>query len=330
MLIVCPSCATSYNVELASLQPNGRQVRCVRCRNVWTALPTQAQRLVAAAEALAPDRLALAAATQASVRAAAAKPPMAHAAGGSNETDWSLDRLPGEEAAEAAPDTPPDWPEPAPEAAGVAFPDVEPSEGEGVEAPPIAPAEPDLDRPPIGFDIAEPEAEPRTPTEKPAPARRRPGASLRFLRWPLSRLQNVILVLLIADCIIVGWRTDFVRVLPQTASLYAWMGLPVNVRGLSFDAVTINVEQHEGVPILVVDGAVVNGARQMADVPRLKFAVRNAAHQEIYSWTAVPPRSTLPPGEAVTFRTRLASPPPEARDVLVRFVNRRDMLAGSR
>ena len=54
-------------------------------------------------------------------------------------------------------------------------------------------------------------------------------------------------------------------------------------------------------------------------MPHLRFAVRNAAHQEVYSWTAAPPRATLPPGEAVSFHTRLASPPPDARDVLVRF-----------
>jgi hypothetical protein len=38
----------------------------------------------------------------------------------------------------------------------------------------------------------------------------------------------------------------------------------------------------------------------------------------------------LPPGETVSFHTRLASPPPEARDVLVRFANRRDMIGAAR
>jgi hypothetical protein len=65
-------------------------------------------------------------------------------------------------------------------------------------------------------------------------------------------------------------------------------------------------------------------------VPRLKLAVRNAAKEEIYSWTAAPPRATLAPGQAVAFRTRLASPPPESRDVLVRFLNRRDIVAETR
>ncbi len=66
----------------------------------------------------------------------------------------------------------------------------------------------------------------------------------------------------------------------------------------------------------------------MIDVPRLRFAARNAAREEIYSWTAVPPRAALPPGEAVSFRTRLASPPLDAHDVLVRFVNRFDVTVG--
>jgi hypothetical protein len=37
----------------------------------------------------------------------------------------------------------------------------------------------------------------------------------------------------------------------------------------------------------------------------------------------------LPSGEAVAFRTRLASPPPETRDVLMRFFTRRDVMSGS-
>jgi hypothetical protein len=118
--------------------------------------------------------------------------------------------------------------------------------------------------------------------------------------------------------------------LPQTASLYAMLGMPVNLRGVTFEDVATAMEQHEGVPILVVEGNVFNGARKTEDVPRLKFIVRNAARQEIYSWTAVPTRGSLQPGEAVAFRTRLASPPPDTRDVIVRFLNRHDLIAGAR
>jgi len=84
------------------------------------------------------------------------------------------------------------------------------------------------------------------------------------------------------------------------------------------------------VPILVVQGNIVHRGHRIVDVSRLKFVVRNSAKEEIYSWTAVPPRPSLPGGEAVGFRSRLASPPPYGRDVLVRFVTRHDIITRSR
>ena len=39
MLIDCPNCATSYQVEASSIGAHGRSVRCLRCRNVWFAEP---------------------------------------------------------------------------------------------------------------------------------------------------------------------------------------------------------------------------------------------------------------------------------------------------
>src|SRR4030081_486956 len=43
MLIVCPSCQTSYDVTAASLGEAGRSVRCVRCQEVWFATPEAAE-----------------------------------------------------------------------------------------------------------------------------------------------------------------------------------------------------------------------------------------------------------------------------------------------
>src|SRR5664280_75740 len=37
MLIVCPSCATSYMIDQASFGPAGRTVRCARCKVTWVA-----------------------------------------------------------------------------------------------------------------------------------------------------------------------------------------------------------------------------------------------------------------------------------------------------
>jgi predicted Zn finger-like uncharacterized protein len=321
MLIVCPNCATSYDVDVASLRPAGRRVRCVRCQTVWLAELSHADKILAAAEALGPVRRAVEAVAEA---VAAAAPPNLPAeqldaaanAEAERQVNAARSDAPAGEIAEAA--------EPAD--------DAPLSESPEVESPPIAPADHDEDHSPTEADgdVAA-EAEPLENVETFAARRGRPRSKRAGgIRWPLSRLQSVMLVLIVLDAVVVGWRADFVRFLPQTASFYAAIGLPVNLRGLNFDTLTTSTEQHENVPILVVEGSIVNDTRKMADMPHLRFAVRNAARQEIYSWTSVPPRNTLPPGEAVAFRTRLASPPPDAHDVLVRFLNRYDIMNGSR
>jgi predicted Zn finger-like uncharacterized protein len=42
MLIVCPTCATAYQIQLAALGEAGRSVRCAQCKNVWHATPESA------------------------------------------------------------------------------------------------------------------------------------------------------------------------------------------------------------------------------------------------------------------------------------------------
>src|SRR5919108_2913119 len=37
MLIVCPTCATSYRVQATAIGATGREVRCARCRTLWFA-----------------------------------------------------------------------------------------------------------------------------------------------------------------------------------------------------------------------------------------------------------------------------------------------------
>ena len=84
-----------------------------------------------------------------------------------------------------------------------------------------------------------------------------------------------------------------------------------------------------GTSVLVLEGTIVNLTTRTLEVPRLRFALRNAAGQEVYAWTAQPTKSTLGSGNGLPFRARLASPPADGRDVIVRFLNRRDVAAGS-
>ncbi len=84
----------------------------------------------------------------------------------------------------------------------------------------------------------------------------------------------------------------------------------------------------DGVVVLVVEGQLVNITSRAADLPRLRLAVRDAGGKEIYTWTATPPAPRLEAGQAVPFRSRLASPPPDGASVEVRFFTRID--AGGR
>jgi predicted Zn finger-like uncharacterized protein len=125
------------------------------------------------------------------------------------------------------------------------------------------------------------------------------------------------------------WRVDVVRLLPQTASFYKMVGLEVNLRGLTFKDIKLSTETVDGKPVLVVEGMIVDGTPKPVELPRLRFIVRDARGTEIYAWSAMLEQPLLQPGDNAWFRSRLASPPPEARSIDVRFVNKRDIAAGS-
>ena len=112
------------------------------------------------------------------------------------------------------------------------------------------------------------------------------------VRLPLAIAAMIALVA--AVC---GLRKDVVRHVPQLASFYRVLGMPVNLRGMAFTDLKIGNEIHDGVPVLVVEGAIVSMTSKQVDVPRLRFALRNASGAEIYAWTTQPPQPALEPFE---------------------------------
>ena len=125
------------------------------------------------------------------------------------------------------------------------------------------------------------------------------------------------------------WRAELVRLLPQTAGFYKLVGLDVNLRGLKFKDVKVSSEMVEGKPVLVIEGSITGESNKPVEIPRLRFSVRDAQGAEIYAWNTVLEQSVLLPGERAQFKSRLASPPPEGRNIDVRFFNRRDIAGGS-
>jgi predicted Zn finger-like uncharacterized protein len=320
MLLVCPNCATSYRVEPAALGATGRSVRCVRCRNVWFARDpgplsaiAQAHRADIAALTGEPDPAgpgpAPADAPADPWAVMATDDPSADPAGEAPLVP--TDAMPPPDEAGLRPHAEEEWPQELPQS-------LEPiAIG---DAPALAPMEAEGALP----------ADAKLPEDiETLAARRYPRDDERgWARFLPSGLPLAILALILLDAALIAWRADVVRVAPQTAALYAALGMPVNLRGLTFNDVVITTETLEGVQVLVVEGVIASTARRAVEVPRLRFSVRNAKGQEIYAWTALPARNVLAPGETLPFRSRLASPPPEAADVLVRFFNRRDLVAG--
>lgn len=145
-----------------------------------------------------------------------------------------------------------------------------------------------------------------------------------------SRWTALILVLFAFNVALIGARSEVVRFLPQTASLFSAIGLPVNLRNLKFENMRISKETQESLAALVIEGTIVSISNKPSEVPRLRFAARDAAGQEVYTWTSMPSRSIIGPGEKLEFKSRLVSPPATASDVIVRFSNPQDIAAGAK
>jgi predicted Zn finger-like uncharacterized protein len=290
MHIVCPHCTTSFAIKLATLGAAGRNVRCARCKEVWLARPEDA------------------------VEIAPAMPAMAEA-GGNAEADAAAEweALARQEEAQNTQDTPvvdsppisADWP----------------ADGEGARGG-------EADWP----SIAQADAEAHE--EAVSTHRSRLGRLFRLPRLP--SIPGLPTLSLPVACAAMGglavalivWRADVVRLLPQTATFYKMAGLEVNLRGLAFKDIKITNETVDGKPVLVIEGMIVGQTKKPVELPRLRFSVRDEQGAEIYAWNAVLEQQVLKPGESAYFKSRLASPPPEGRNIDVRFFNKRDLAGG--
>src|SRR4051794_21100811 len=203
MLIVCPTCATNYQIAPAALGA-GRNVRCAQCKNTWFATAEPILEQTALAPALADAGAAPDGFTGAPVQ----------------------DVLP-----------------PAPAAPDNAFAIA--------DAPPLVPGDPPES------EITEAKFDPGVPDQPEAVTakRGRQETAERQERRGLLRgvfsLPILIIVMLATLLSALNWRATVVRHFPQTASLYAAVGLPVNLRGLFFQDVKSRNEIEDGTSVLV-------------------------------------------------------------------------------
>jgi predicted Zn finger-like uncharacterized protein len=296
MLIVCPSCGTSYELTPSALGA-GRTVRCARCKTVWRAAPVEPVPALAEAGA----------------------EPFAAAIGSGHRRPADAPEMPDATAAADVPDLR------EPEADPVADGNKRSSVAVALEAPPLVPAADDGARSGEMLENAAAD-EGSQDIESFAARRMRIAREVRARRrgtW--FSLPLALLLMAASGAALLVWRERVVELLPQSAGLYAAVGLAVNLRGLAFENVRSAEEMHDNVPLLIVEGTIVNVSARTVEVPRLRFALRNEQGIEIYAWTAQADSQTLSAGETMPFRSQLASPPSDGRDIVVRFFNRRDL-----
>jgi predicted Zn finger-like uncharacterized protein len=290
MHIICPHCTTSYAINPATLGSAGRTVRCSRCKETWLARPEDAIEMADAMPATMANR-------------AKSAPPA------ENDPASEWEAMAREEEGQDAP--------------VVDSPSISagwPAEGEGSQP------SGDTDWPSAARQEAEDHAEVPVTTHGQRLARlfrlpsppRIPFMPSVGLPTACAAMGALILALMI-------WRADVVRLLPQTATFYKMVGLEVNLRGLAFKDIKVSNEIVDGKPVLVIEGTIIGETKKPVELPRLRFSVRDAQGTEIYAWNAVLEQPVLKPGERAYFKSRLASPPPEGRNIDVRFFNKRDL-----
>jgi len=160
------------------------------------------------------------------------------------------------------------------------------------------------------------------------------GLASRIPAMPRARLPKISLAFvstaMAALCLgLMIWRADVVRLMPQTGTFFKMAGLGVNLRGLEFDKLQLSSEMVNGKPVLVIQGAMKNITRKPVELPRLRFIVRDQNGADIYAWNSVLEQPVLKANEQLAFKSRLASPPAEGREIAVRFFQRRDIGAGA-
>jgi predicted Zn finger-like uncharacterized protein len=167
--------------------------------------------------------------------------------------------------------------------------------------------------------IDQPVPSPRQP--KPEPAKKR-FALPTALPKPSPAIAMGVALFAALPIALFG-RATVVRAMPQSAGVFAAVGLPVNLRGVDVrDVVAFRNPAEGSAPAqLIVEGDLVGVARDRVAVAPVEIEIRDAHDQSLYRWTVPPSRATLEAGESARFRASLSAPPIQGSQVIVRFAD---------
>jgi predicted Zn finger-like uncharacterized protein len=313
MLIVCPSCASRYEIDPEKLGAGGRKVRCRACSFQW----------LAHGEGAPQSEIPVIEGTVASSRTLEANTPEA-------SPDISSTAAPAMRPDQSAEDfVAQEWTRAAEVDHAVSDALTQPDDPPLVTASEST-AQPDdmaaVDRP-VHPAIA---ALPKGKAAK--TSRRKPRLSLN---WRLPNIMSigparglfspggVVVVGSVILALLVVQRHAAVARVPQLAGVFRAIGLPVNLQGLEFERVVTELVEDTQGRFLIVQGEIRNIAKGTLAVPPIEIVIQDNTVKSLYTWTVEASRPTIIQGDSIPFRTRLASPPQSGANVILRFAAER-------
>lgn len=286
VVIACPHCRTRYQVAPDTIGKGGRQVACAHCGKTWKAkvLPPEPT----APEPTSPDDEADldAAFLSEEERMLASLPPRLRQMIPKGEKP-SAEMLKTIAEIQAA---------------------IEPRESPSSDETTVL--EPNAVPTPAGM---------RAAIQAFAQRQRQVAQNLPMAR--VRRMVRHVTVGLVAATIggLVLLRQPVVTAFPDLASLYAALGLPVNVVGLEIDDVDTLLSRRNGGNVIQVEARVRSVADRAVRVPNIVVTLMDRAGAELYQWSVLPRVGELEPGESLPIATELPGPPLDAAQVRLTF-----------
>lgn len=313
MIVSCPNCETRFTLPDGAISGSGRKMKCAKCGHKWHQMPEDHEAEAEAEAASAWDDDAMGDAP-----AGAAPVPATAGAGGGAGVPLEMD--PGAPAAPRSAPQPDGGDIPMESGPGGTRPETD---DETTDLSAIAAMldntdlggggpddDDDEDRQDIGriLDADEPDPIPSMfgspDDEDEAPKR----------RWPMV----VVMLLVIIGGLGAGaWfgRQQVVAWVPQTAPVYAALGVPVQTlgMGLRFQNVAGERVVEDGVDTLIVRGFIANVGGGDRPVPHLRLTLYDAEDKPVQTIVSRPPQDTVAAESTAGFRLTLENPPATAR-----------------
>ena len=172
------------------------------------------------------------------------------------------------------------------------------------------------DAPPTG-ENATPAASPARAWREARETRRETvKAGVSGVAWAAA---GVMVVALLAAAVV--FRAAVVRAAPPTASVFATIGLPVNIAGVEFDSLSAQPVLRDGQALVVVTGVMRNVGERPVTPTGVRVALLDPRDRELAVTVARSTGGAIPAGETRGFTVVVENPPAGATNVVAQLTD---------